>query len=53
LYQTANSPIEHWQVALEGRGAEVLVHLMETVHIARKFSGPIASIVEADGRIHE
>src|SRR5262245_13657 len=37
---------QHRQVALERSGAEMFVDLMETTSMARKLSGPMASIVE-------
>jgi hypothetical protein len=42
----AQQPQEHWQIAFEGCGAEVLVHLVKPLNIAWKFSGPMASMVE-------
>ena len=46
-------PHEHRQVALEGRGAEVLVHLVEAVqHGAEIIRADGQHRREADGRIH-
>jgi hypothetical protein len=38
---------EDGQVAREGGGAEMLVHLVKAASISRKLSGPIASMVDS------
>ena len=46
MFQTAEQAQQNRKIPLEWRGAEVLVHLVESPQHGSKFSPPTASIVE-------